>query len=119
MGAGASSAKQVVYDNSWSIDIKLKNEKEQITYTFSQDSTRLVKVIKSNSDAKSVSLLVDPTNRKAESADGFSYGADGNFDEFLTVLSDIHTHLDEKWALCCANLENSLDEGEGENDNSS
>lgn len=100
MGASASCAKQVIYDNSWSIDIKLKNEKEQITYTFTNTSDHLVKVVKTNADAKSVSLLVDPATRKTESADGFSYGADGNFNEFLTVLSDIHKHLDEKWELC-------------------
>lgn len=100
MGVGASSATQVVYNKSWSIDVKLKNDKEQITYTFSDTSSHLVKVVKTDASAKSVSLLVDPATRKTESADGFSYGADGNFDEFLDILADIHKHLDEKWALC-------------------
>lgn len=100
MGAGASSATEVLYNKSWSIDVKLKNDKEQITYSFTDTSSHLVKVVKTDASAKSVSLLVDPATRKTESADGFSYGADGNFDEFLEILFDIHKHLDEKWALC-------------------
>lgn len=89
------------YQSSYSIDIRLNNGTQNITYTIVSSNRSadrsIVKTITTVATNRTVTYKVDPNTRQLSDNNGDLSGTDGDFDDFLGVVREISSTLAIAW----------------------
>jgi hypothetical protein len=97
MGSTQSTADD--YQSSYTIDIRLNNQTQKITYTIvsSDSGDGIIKSITTNATNRTVTQKVNPRSRQLSDTSGNLIGKDGDFEAFISVVKQISTSLANPW----------------------
>lgn len=99
MGLSSSTIKDQETRGSWTIQVNLDKSATNVTYTITNTSDEIVKVIKS-ANGSTVTMIVNPKTREM-TLDNNSTGSDGDIDALSEVLNHIGATLKHQWGLSC------------------
>ena len=115
MGLSSSTVKEQITRGSWTIQVNLNKPTTDVSYTLTNTTDQLVKVVKSGSGS-TVTMIVDPKTHEM-TLNNNSTGCDGDLESLSEVLNHIGATLKNKWNLSCEFEDE--DEGEDEEKSSS